>query len=58
LEADTYTAGTNITLTYDFDYTYSNGNGVAEFYDSNIVIQDFNILGDKLTLDGETLTRQ
>lgn len=58
LEAETNAAGTNITQTYDFNYTYSNGNGVAEFDDSNIGTQDFTISGNRLTLDGETLTQQ
>ncbi|MEH1009404.1 hypothetical protein VDP25_16825 [Winogradskyella sp. ECml5-4] len=58
LEAETNAAGTNITQTYDFNYTYSNGTGIAEFDDSNIGTQDFTISGNRLTLDGETLTQQ
>lgn len=58
LEASTYAAGTNITQYYNFIYTYSEGNGVAEFDDGNIGTQPFNISGNRLTLDGETLTRQ
>jgi|SRR5690606_2835116 len=58
LEADTNAAGTNITQTYDFSYTYSQGNGTAEFDDSNIGTQNFTVSGNQLTLDGETLTRQ
>lgn len=58
LEADTNAAGTNITQTFDFNYTYSDGNGVAEFDDNNIGTQNFTISGNKLTLDGETLTQQ
>ncbi|MDB0600262.1 hypothetical protein PL373_03720 [Tenacibaculum maritimum] len=58
LEADTNAVGTNINQTYDFSYVYSQGNGTANFDDSNIGIQDFTISGDQLTLDGETLTRQ
>lgn len=58
LEAETSSQGTNITDTYYFTYVYSQGSGTAEFEDSNIGTQDFTISGDKLTLDGETLTQQ
>jgi hypothetical protein len=57
LEAETTAAGTNISNQYDFTYTYSNGNGVANFEDSNIGTQNFTIRGNKLKLDGEELTK-
>lgn len=58
LRAETDAAGTNINQDYDFTYVYSQGNGTAEFEDSNIGTQAFTISGNQLTLDGETLTRQ
>ena len=57
LEAETTAAGTNISQQFNFTYTYSNGNGVANFEDSNIGTQNFTINGNKLKLDGEVLVK-
>lgn len=57
LEAETTAAGTNISQQFNFTYTYSNGNGVANFEDSNIGTQSFTINGNKLKLDGEVLVK-
>ena len=58
LKAVSLVSGTNITQNFYFTYVYSQGRGTAVFEDANIGSQAYTISGNKLVLDGETLTKQ